>query len=90
MDSANVFLYGALATTGLVAALFFLRFFRLTGDRLFVFFALAFATLSAHWTVLALAEPGVETRHYHYVARLAAFGLILVGVLDKNRRGRGA
>lgn len=82
------YFWGALSAFSLVAGLFFLRFWRLSRDRLFLFFAAAFWTLAVHWTVLAVFDPDAETMHYHYLARLLAFGLIIAGVLDKNRRGR--
>jgi hypothetical protein len=81
----NQFMWGALWMACCVAAVFFLRFWRLSRDRFFIFFALAFATFAAHWFGLGVANPGVETRHYFYVFRLVAFLLILVGIIDKNR-----
>lgn len=81
------FIWGALAMGMFVSSLFFLRFWRSTRDRLFVFIALAFSVLAIQWTELELANDSSETRHFHYVARLAAFALIVVGIVDKNRRG---
>ena len=80
------FLWGALAMACAVAGLFFLRFFRDTADRLFVFFAVAFGLLAVHWVGLGLVNPDVEGRHYLFAIRLAAFVTILAGVIDKNRR----
>ena len=71
----------------LLAALFFLRFWRSTHDRLFVFLSLAFFALAAHWTALAIANPESDARHYVYLLRLLAFCSIIVGIVDKNRRG---
>ncbi|HKZ74858.1 MAG TPA: DUF5985 family protein [Steroidobacteraceae bacterium] len=82
----NLFLWGALATAGLVVSLFFFRFWRVTSERLFLFFALGFLTLAANWVGLALIHPPVESRHYLYTLRLLAFVLIIVGIVDKNRR----
>jgi hypothetical protein len=84
------FLWGGSAACALVAAVFFLRFFRQSGDRLFAFFAAAFAAFAVHWTLLAMSESTDETRPYLYMVRLLAFGLIVVGVADKNRRARRA
>jgi hypothetical protein len=83
----NVFLWGALATASTVVTLFFVRFWRVSNDRLFLYFALGFLTLAANWTALALIHPPLESRHYLYVLRLLAFVLIIVGIIDKNRRG---
>ena len=79
------FLWGANATLCIVAALFFAKFWRRTRDALFLAFAAGFGALAAHWVGLGLLEPGRETRHYHYLLRLLAFTLIVVGVLVKNR-----
>ena len=38
----NLMLLGAIAVTSLVIALFFLRFWKETGDRFFLFFAISF------------------------------------------------
>ena len=81
------FLWGALTMACAIAGLFFLRFWRTTRDRLFLFFALAFWTLGASWCSLALAHPSAETQHHQYAIRLVAFVLILIAVIDKNRRG---
>ena len=47
------FILGLLTMTTLVAGLFFLRYWRSSGDRLFAFLALAFATMSISWLALA-------------------------------------
>ncbi len=78
-------LQGMLAAACGVAGLFFLRFWKTTGDRLFVFFALAFWVLGAHWAVLGIASPAAESRYYFFLPRLLAFLLIIVGIADKNR-----
>lgn len=82
----NQFLWGALAASSLVAALLFLRFWRLGGDRLLLYFATAFGMLALNWFVLGVANPGQESVFYVYLVRLAAFVLIIVGVVDRNRR----
>ena len=79
------FLSGAVAFGFLVCALFFLRFWRRTRDQLFMAFALAFALLGANQTVLALANIPTEHRGVLFLVRLAAFALILVAIIRKNR-----
>jgi hypothetical protein len=79
------FLWGALAMGSVTIAVFFLRYWRRTGDRLFAFFAIAFAVMGLNWIGLALIDPGVEARHTVYLLRLAAFVLIIIGIIDKNR-----
>lgn len=80
-----VFLQTVSATAALVAGLFFSRFWRESGDRLFAFFAAAFCLMSICWALLALFSPTDETRPYIYAVRLVAFLLIIVGMIDKNR-----
>jgi peptidoglycan/LPS O-acetylase OafA/YrhL len=84
----NAFLYGTLAMAAAVIALLFARVRRLNGDRLFAYFATAFAILSANWVLIALTTPSDETRYYLYLPRLLAFGVIIAGIVDKNRARR--
>lgn len=79
------FLSGAISFGFLVAALFFLRFWRRTRDRLFLAFAMAFALLGIGQAVQVLASIPQEDRSYIYLIRLAAFTLILVAIFRKNR-----
>ena len=80
-------LWGALAMACWVAGLFFLRFWRSSRERLFLFFVAAFWVFSLNWLGLAIVNPGVESRHLFYVFRLVAFSLLIAGIIDKNRRG---
>ena len=84
----NQFLWGMLAMAALVAALLFLRLWRTGRDRLLLFFAAAFAIFALNWIGLGISNPDYETLHYSFLLRLAAFLLIIVGVVDKNRRVR--
>jgi hypothetical protein len=80
------FLWGATAFASAVAALFFLRFWRDTRERLFAFFAGAFALLGLNWLLLDVLAPERESEHLVYLVRLAAFLVLLVGIIDRNRR----
>jgi hypothetical protein len=82
----RLFMWGVIAMGCVAIALVLLRHWRSTRERLFVFFALAFLAFAVNWTGLALVDPGVESRHILYLFRLAAFVLIIVGIVDKNRR----
>jgi len=79
------FVAGLLSAGYAVAALFFARFWRDTRDRLFAYFAVAFALLAAQRTALVLVadDPGAAT--WLYGVRLVAFLLILHAIIDKNR-----
>ncbi|HEY4640808.1 MAG TPA: DUF5985 family protein [Thermoanaerobaculia bacterium] len=76
-----LFLSGVLTMGYLVAALFFLRFWRQTRDRLFGWFAAAFFILALH-RVFVVSMPDSELG---YVVRLLAFVVILAAIWDKNR-----
>ncbi len=84
----RTFVWGVLAMASLIATLFFLRYWRASRERLFAFFALAFAGLAANWTGLAfIDQPTDEAQQkYAYVVRLVAFLILLIGIFDKNRR----
>ena len=79
------FLSGAITLGFLVAALFFLRFWRRTRDSLFLAFAVAFALLGTGQAVQALASIPQEERSYIFLIRLAAFAIILAAIARKNR-----
>jgi hypothetical protein len=81
------FLWGALAMGSAVVALHFLRYWRNSHEPLFVWFAVAFIVMALNWLGLALIDPQSEVRHTLYLLRLAAFVLIILGIVDKNRRG---
>jgi uncharacterized protein DUF5985 len=80
------FLAGAVAFGFVICGLFFLRFWRRTRDELFLAFALAFGLLGLGQAILALSNIPTEERGSIYVIRLAAFALILIAILRKNRR----
>ncbi|HEY2035692.1 MAG TPA: DUF5985 family protein [Steroidobacteraceae bacterium] len=84
----RTFMWGVLTMASLVAALFFLRFWRETRERLFVFFSLAFLGMAAAWVGLAIInQPTDEAQQeYAYIVRLVAFVILLIGIIDKNRR----
>ena len=83
------FIWGTLTMGHLIAALLLLRSWRLSRDRLFLFFSIAFATLALNWLGLALIDPAHELQHYVYLLRLLGFLLLIVGIVDKNRRSSG-
>lgn len=82
------FLSGAVSFGFAVCGLFFLRFWRRTGDRLFAAFALAFWLLGLVQVLLALTDIPVEERSFLYLIRLLAFVLILAAIWFKNREAR--
>jgi hypothetical protein len=79
---------GALTLGFLAVGLFFLKFWRRTGDSLFLAFAVAFALLAANQAAPILLGIPSENQAYIYLLRLAAFLLIIWAILRKNL-GRG-
>jgi len=82
------FLNGATTLAFLACALFFLRFWTQSRDRLFGFFALAFMLLGINSAGLVVLAADDERRYYLYLVRLVSFLLILYAIWDKNRAGR--
>lgn len=81
------FLGGAVTVGYLVAALFFLKFWRRTRDSLFAAFAAAFLLMAANQAVPVLFGIPDEALGGVYLLRLAAFLLIIMAILRKNLRG---
>lgn len=83
------FLLGVIATTSLIAGMFFLKFWRRTHDVLFLAFGAAFLIEGFNRvTLLFVAHPN-EASPWFYMVRLFAFLLILGGILKKNYGSRG-
>ena len=80
----SLFIDGFVSALCLVAALFFLRFWRQTADRFFALFSFAFLVFGVHWMALA-AFPGHEVRPFFYALRAFAFVLIATAIVYKNR-----
>ena len=78
------FASGALTLGFLAIGLFFFKFWRRTGDRLFATFGLAFALLAVNQAAPVLLDIPSENQGYIYLLRLAAFVLIIAAVLRKN------
>jgi hypothetical protein len=79
-----MFLSGVVTMGFLVAALFFLRFWRRTQDGLFVAFAGAFALLAINQALAYLVDLGREELGWVWLLRVAAFLLIIVAIVGKN------
>ena len=80
------FTAGALTLGWLAIGVFFLKFWRRTGDGLFLAFAIAFALLATNQAVPVLFGVASEDQGYIYLLRLAAFLLIILAVFRKNLR----
>jgi hypothetical protein len=85
MNTYSVFLTGAISMACFVAALFFLRFWRSTRDRFFIFFAASFALEGVARAGSAFLQLG-DSNPLFYGIRVIAYGLIIVAIWQKNRR----
>ena len=69
-----------------IAGVHFLRFWRRTADRLFLYFALAFWLFMANQIATSVPVVTNETAGYEYLLRVLGFLLILFAIADKNIR----
>lgn len=86
MTTYTTFMHGALTAMSVLATLFFLRYWRTSHDRFFLWFAGAFATLGVSWVLLACDTGTSEHSPYIYAVRMLGFLQILAAILLKNRR----
>ena len=66
-------LAGAIAMASITIALFFLRFWRASGDRFFLYFALSFAIEGLHRVYAVLRDGGLHARIKKADAAAAVF-----------------
>lgn len=81
----NQLLLGGVAVACAIAGLFFLRYWRSSGDRFFLFLMLSFLIEAGNRVDMALRGAWSEDLPVHYLVRLVSYGLILVAIWDKNR-----
>jgi hypothetical protein len=79
---------GAIVLASMLVALFFLRFWKNTGDRFFLYFALAFGVEGVNRLISGLTHTLYEDAPLYYLIRLVSYGLILVAIWEKNRPAR--
>jgi hypothetical protein len=79
------FLAGAVTVGYALAAVFFLRFWHKTQDRLFLVFSIAFALFALNQALAAMMTVVYESASWIYALRLLGFVLILAAIVDKNR-----
>lgn len=81
----NAILTGAIVMASLVISLFFLRFWKSTRDRFFLYFAMSFVLEAVNRTLLSMTSLQNEDAPVYYLIRLAAYALILFAIIEKNR-----
>jgi hypothetical protein len=82
----DTFLAGTTCMSYLVICLFFLHFWKKTGDRLFLFFTAAFAIFMTERITRLFMHGDTDWAPYVYSVRLTGFIVILLAIADKNRR----
>jgi uncharacterized membrane protein len=78
------FLIGIIFTFYMVAALFFLKFWMRTRDRLFIAFALAFLIEGLNQVRFLVVAHPEEGSAGIYAVRILAFTLIAAAIIAKN------
>jgi uncharacterized protein DUF5985 len=79
-------MFGALIAMCILAAAFFLRYWWMSRDRLFLWFAGAFVTFGVSWGLLAYDTGASEHSSYIYGVRMLGFLQIVAAIMLKNRR----
>ncbi len=79
-------LTGAIALASMAIGVFFIRFWKSTRDRFFLYFALSFWIEAINRIRIGVAGPAHEDTAGYYLIRLLAYGLILTAIWEKNRR----
>ncbi len=77
-------LSGALLFSYFIAGIHFCRFWRRTGDRLFLHFAAAFWLFALNQLATSIPVVANETSGYEYLLRILGFIVILAAIVDKN------
>lgn len=81
---ADIFLLGFIAALSLIAALYFVRFWRATHDILFLSFVVFFVVQGcSEAAILSYKHPNLG-HPWLYLVRLLSILVVLVGILVKN------
>jgi hypothetical protein len=88
MSGLGSFLAGAVTVGYLVGALFFVRFWRKSGERLFLMFAIAFSLLALNQFLAFALDVISEPYSFVYGIRVLAFLLIIIAIVEKNLAAR--
>ena len=78
-------LIGAVSFASFAVGLVFLRFWRNTRDRFFLYFALSFWLEGLNRLHAGITEMLYDDTPVRYFIRLISYGLILLAIWEKNR-----
>jgi len=83
----TTFVSGAITMGYFLSGVFFLKFWRRTGDTLFMIFAAAFWLLCANQLAFTWSASAEQEGGWPFLLRLAAFSLLIAGIVYKNLQG---
>lgn len=85
-EAFRIWTQGALAMGYVVVAFYFIRYWRETHERVFIFFSAGFVTLAAQRLLLGLSADLQIT----FSLRLAGYLLVLAGIIAQRTARRDA
>ena len=86
IDAFRIWTQGAIAMGYVVVAFYFMRYWRETRERLFLFFSAGFVTLAMQRLLLGLSADLQLT----FSLRLAGYLLVLAGIIAQRKSRRAA
>lgn len=87
-ETVKLLMIGAIVMASFIISLFFLRFWKSTKDKFFLYFSLSFALEGFGRILLGLTEYPADREPYIYLFRLVAFSIILYAIIEKNLRSK--
>ena len=85
MDMLYRTLSGVFMMACFMAGVFFLKFWRKTKDKLFLYFSFSFFLLTVERILLGIFGSIQEPKPQIYLIRLGAFLLIIYAIIHKNK-----
>lgn len=82
--SVEAVLLGAIAAVSLAIGVFFIKYWRSSRDRFYLFFAASFILESVNRALIGVIGRS-EFEPWHYGVRFLSYALIVIAILDKNR-----
>lgn len=79
-------LIGAIAALSFAVGLFFLRYWKTTGDRFFLYFAISFLIECVNRISLSTLFDLKEELPIYYLIRLLSYGFIIFAIIEKNKK----
>lgn len=84
----NPLLLGAISMTCFVAGMFFIKFWKATRDRFFLFFSFSFLIEGLNRILMGIFPSETDRDLMIYSIRAISYLLILIAIIDKNRRSQ--